>query len=391
MTIYGSRVGDFENMHLSKPIQDDDAYEHTLDAQSAIRWMVPFTNLLIGTASAEFTLNGGSSDAPITPSAALVRPQSFWGSAAIQPIIIGSSILYVQNQASNVRELTYSLERDGYAGENLSVLATHIFEKKKIVKWAYQREPDSVIWCVFDDGTLACMTYLKEHQIWGWHRITTGGVAYYRDVCVVPGEREDIVYVHVARYINGATLWTVERLEPSWAANMEIENAFFVDCGLTYAGPPTSTVSGLDHLEGQTVAVLADGGVRPNAKVVNGAITISPEAQIVSVGIPYVGVLSPLPIQVSSDGDTTHGRFRDVVSLELSVSASVGGAVGWKTNDVVDIKTSPASWGDPLEPMTGWVQLTLNGSASRDLAPVVVQSKPLPMVVRAMVLEVQYA
>lgn len=241
-TIWGSQIANYENMNKTRPVQADSSYEHTIvgDGVNEIMWMVSFGDLLVGTAGAEhklFANNGGS----ITPLDAVAKAQSYWGSAGIAPLVIGNSVLHVGAKETGVRDLFFSLEKDGYAGNDLSVLADHFFDGHTIMDWTYQQKPDSVVWAVRDDGVLLGMTYLKEHEIWGWHLHETDG--RFRSVVTVPGETEDILYAVIEREINGQTKYYLEKYAPKWRASDGIENAFYVDSGLSTVGKPITAIT----------------------------------------------------------------------------------------------------------------------------------------------------
>lgn len=184
---YLSRSGDFENFRKSRPLQDDDPVEYLIASGSidAIAWAASFGDLLLGTSGSEYKASGNGS--AITPGNITITAQSYWGSAGLAPIIIGNAILHVQRHGAHVRDLFYSLEKDGYAGNDLSILAPHLFEGHRLRQWAYQQTPGSVLWIVRDDGLLLALTYLKEHDIWGWSRHPTAGDAAHGQRRAVAG------------------------------------------------------------------------------------------------------------------------------------------------------------------------------------------------------------
>ena len=79
-------------------------------------------------------------------------------------------MILVQSQGRKVYALGYDLNVDGYTGSELSILSWHIFEGRAIVDMAYQKEPDSLLWFVLEDGTCAVCTYNPEHEVIGWSR-----------------------------------------------------------------------------------------------------------------------------------------------------------------------------------------------------------------------------
>lgn len=223
-TFYMSRTGDFENFRKSRPLQDDDPVEYMVASGSmdAIQWMASFGDLLLGTSGSEYKATG--ENGVITPKNAAITAQSYWGSAGLAPLVIGNSILHVQRHGSRVRDLFYSLEKDGYAGNDLSIMAPHLFEGHTILQWAYQQTPGSRIWCVRDDGILLVLTYLKEHQIFGWSRHVTQGRVL--SVAAISGDNGDVVLMAVQREVGGRPRVFLERLAEPFAPDTAVENAF---------------------------------------------------------------------------------------------------------------------------------------------------------------------
>ena len=230
-SFFMSRTGDYENFRKARPLQDDDPVEYMLASGSIdeIRWMASFGDLLIGTSGAEYKAT--SSGAAITSSDVQISVQSYWGSSGLAPLIIGQSVMHCQRSGSHVRDLYYSWESDGYAGNDLSLLAPQLVESHHIMQWAFQQSPGSNIWAVRDDGVLLCLTYMKEQNVYGWSRHVTQGKVL--SVAVISGSQEDVVMLVVEREVGGAKKYFLERLAGRFRDTDGIEEAFYVDCGLT--------------------------------------------------------------------------------------------------------------------------------------------------------------
>ena len=387
-TVYASQTGNYKGFFQRSPLLDDDPYEFTLASGSidAINWMASFGELLLGTGSAEYQMTGGND--PITPSNVQVKAQSYWGSAQLMPLIIGNSILHVQKQGAHVRDLFYSLEKDGYVGNDLTVLAPHLFEGYSLRQWTYQQAPNSVIWIVRNDGTLLALTYMKEHDIWAWSRHETSG--QYRSVCAITGEYEDNLFMVVKRTINGTTKYYLELMQQKWIASDGIEDAFFVDCGLSYYGTPATTISGLGHLEGKAVAVLADGSPVEGLTVASGSITLPYAASVVHVGLPYTSVLAPMPYEADARDGSTLGRLRTVGLSRIRVLDTVGGKYGSSETDLYDFPYLPDNWGAAVQPYSGDLEFSPDTQHTSQTTVYVTQDRPLPMTVIALILDVSY-
>lgn len=252
-TVWTTQTGNYKNLSVSSPTKDDDAITFTIAAQqvNAVRHVVPLSSMVLLTSGGEWRVNSG--DGAMTPSNISLKPQGYRGATDIPPLIIGNTVLYVQ-RGEIVRDLTYTFESDSFTGNDLSVLARHMFDGYEIMAWAYAQSPDSIVWAVRSDGTLLGFTYLREHQVWAWHRHVTDG--YFESVAVITEGNEDAVYVIVRRTVGGATKRFIERLHSRVFDS--IEDAFCVDSGKTLDEPIAITAASV-HSTTHKVTVTAAG------------------------------------------------------------------------------------------------------------------------------------
>lgn len=238
--IWMTKSGTESNMSYSLPTRDDDRIEFRVAAREAntIRHIVPLTQLVLLTSSAEWRITSVNSDA-LTPSSISVRPQSYVGANNVQPVIINNTMLYGAARGGHVRELGYSWQSQGFITNDLCLRSAHLFDNENIVDMAYSKAPQPLIWMVSSSGKLLGLTYVPEQQIAAWHQHETDGTF---ETCTVVAEGdEDVLYVVVKRTINGVTKRYVERLESRHYDDPV--DAFFVDCGLTYDGRNTSSTT----------------------------------------------------------------------------------------------------------------------------------------------------
>ncbi len=255
-TFWGSRVGDFQNNNISTPVQDDDAYKRSVDSDQVneIRWMERLRDLIIGTSGGEFKLAPGEN----TPTSLKLEDQSSWGVSDIQPIKIGTTLLFVDGSNKRVRDLLFSFATDGYEGSDLTILAQHLFETYEISQWCYARQPDSLVWTVRSDGDAPVLAYNKEHQVNGWCVMDTDGT-FESAASIQTTDGTNDVYFIVKRTINSVTKRYIEKLHPR--TFIDIEDAYFVDCGLTYDGSRAVTLTpGTGALTQGTTAVVFTAG-----------------------------------------------------------------------------------------------------------------------------------
>lgn len=400
-SFFMSRTGDYENFRKSRPLQDDDPVEYMLASGSIdeIRWMASFGDLLIGTSGAEYKAT--SSGAAITSSDVQISVQSYWGSSGLAPLIIGQSVMHCQRSGSHVRDLYYSWESDGYAGNDLSLLAPQLVESHHIMQWAFQQSPGSNIWAVRDDGVLLCLTYMKEQNVYGWSRHVTQGKVL--SVAVISGSQEDVVMLVVEREVGGAKKYFLERLAGRFRDTDGIEEAFYVDCGLTSRRETAAEMmTGLGHLEGADVVALADGSPVEGLKVADGAVTLPYAAKVVTVGLNYVSALSPLPLETDTQQGATLGKRRAYGKCVLRLYRSVGGkyaatepgdlfdVAGWKGRTAYDLPFLPEKYGEACQPFSGDIEISLPSGQDADTSLWLMQDRPMPFRVVAIMADVDF-
>jgi len=391
--IRGSKTGDYEN--FTPGTDDDDSLDFTIAGRqiNKIEWLEPRESLIVGTNGSEWKLSPESTTEALTPTNVSAKQQTNYGCADIMPITVGHSTLFVQRALRKIREFTWQLETEGYVAPDMTLLAEHITEGD-IAEMAYQQEPYSIVWVRLADGGLVAMTYLRDQDVVGWHKHPINGDV--ESIACIPGDGYDELWMIVKRTINGSSVRYVEMLEEFFHDDAETFednnglNAFFVDCGITYNSTATTTIAGLDHLEGETVAVLADGAVRNNATVTGGQITLSRSASVVHVGLAYTGTLQPMRPEVGFKDGTWQGEIKRIHGATVRVYESGTFKHGRDAShlDSALFKTSDVAMGTPPALFTGDKKISYEGSYDTDARLMIVQDKPLPLTVIAIITEV---
>lgn len=232
-----TQTGVFYNFATSTPLRDDDAIIATLAARriNEIRHLIPLSDLVFLTTGAEFRVKGAG-DAAFTPSTINIKPQSYYGSTALRPIVAGDLALYMA-PGNFIRELSYEFATDKFTGRDITALARHLLDYNQIVDWAFAPSPYDLIWLIRDDGTALVLTYQNEQKVYAWTRASTQGD--FKSVAVVREGDKDIPYFLVRRTINGTVKQFVERLDEREFT--DLQDAFCVDAGLTLDVPITIT------------------------------------------------------------------------------------------------------------------------------------------------------
>lgn len=395
-----SQSASYENFGVSSPAKASDAVTFRIKARQVneIRSMLAARGLMLLTSGAEWIVSGGSNSDAITPSAIKIDNQGYRGSAKVQPILVGNMVLFAQGRGGVIRDFGYEFANDSYTGKDLTIMARHFFEDRNIKAWAYAQAPYSMVWVVLDNGSLVTLTYMKEHDVWAWTEQASAADAVFEDVTVIAEGNEDVPYFVIRRNIGGVWKRYIERLHTRVFET--INDAFFVDCGLTYSGAPVSKIIGLDHLAGMEVVALADGNVVRGLTVgaVAGGIGVMlpNAASKVHIGLPMEATLETLDLdlgQVQGLG-TVQGRQKTVSNVAFRVENTRGIWIGppgaTQENDrLVEYKQrSTEAWNEPIRMYTGDLEITPMWDWNTHGSVVVKQFDPLPMTILAIMPEI---
>ena len=387
-TLWASVSGDYENHKYGT--NDDDALNYTINTQdmNTIEWLAPTKVLAIGTANGEFTLSATQISDPVTPTNVKITPQTTFGSATdVKPLRVGSVILFLQRAGRKLREYAYQFDTDSFVAPNMNVLADHITESG-VLELAYQQEPSQIVWAPRTDGVLTGMTYERTEDVVGWHRHTIGGGIVESAVTVPHWDGDqDVLWLIVRRTIDGNTVRYVEYVEKY----MTGEYAFFLDCGLTYDGSPVTAISGLDHLEGEEVAVLVDGAVHPNRTVSAGAINLQLAGSVVNVGLPYTATIKTMPIDIATNAGTSfidEKRAHKIVMQLYQTGPGLWYGPNVNEMDEYAVRSSQDNMDSPVPLFTGFTEALPWPSGSERGPQLMIQHRlPLPCTVVALIPE----
>lgn len=474
-TIWGSKSYTYTDYALDGS-NDDDALNLELASNESndIKWIASGKPLIAGTYGGEYVVEAGDG-AVLTPSNANAIKQTGWGSEAIIPKKIGNFFYYIQRFAKKIRELFYFWDLDTYKSVDKTILSPHITDDG-IIEMAYQQNPDTVLWCVTSQGTLATMTREIDQDVSAWARQTTDGA--YESIATIPSldRAFDEIWVIVRRTIGGSTKRYIERFmsqelpdrqDQCWyvhsglyydaytatslaptaatltlptsasvtgatvtvtcntayfaAADVgqriraidtdgttlgelkitgytsstvvvgEIRKAFASTTYSTgYWGLSVTDISGLDHLEGKEITVLADGGTsKPNQTVSSGSITLPYDAFYVVAGLGYTQLLKTLPQEAGSQRGTSQGKIQRINQVAFKVNRShkgfyTGGALD--TLDKVQFRDPSTLMGTPEQLYTGTIPNISFRSNYEYGAPLIISNEdPLPIELLAII------
>jgi len=458
-----SRPYIFSSLAESVPLQEDDAFRIQLVARQrqTINHMVMLKRFLIFTDSAEWTLNTIENRALSLATADPVVETQYGAKPNLRPIVVGNRILFVQNKTGAVLDMGYEFTADAFKADELTRLSRDLFKNKEIVAWDYAVHPHNLLFCVMSDGTLNIMTYVREHEIWGWTSSNTQGK--FLDVACVTEIDHEGVYFQVERVIDGVTTYFIERFNVDLTG--KLQNMVFSDCAISYvdgragvahsvtpgqvlinttgltagkrvriersatehwiglvssvsggtayispggygttsfseeiAGDVevlimTDAITGLDHLNGETVWALIDGKVLKDIVLTDGTFTPEYPAARIHIGLPFFTRVETLDM----DADAVKGQFREKTIHEISINVQDSRSVfiGVEHADFPMEKITPrdsdTNMHDANAPLNGTFDLRQHISWKNTTEIIIESNDPLPMNILNIAPDIRYA
>lgn len=177
-TSWISKTSNYYNFNVSDPLVDSDAINVNLPSRqiNGINGLISLRAMVALTTASEWSIESISGvSAPLTPDTVYQRVHGFDGSQGVRPVLIGNRAIFIQVLGKVVRDIGYELVYDSFVGANLSIFSNHLFQFNTIVDMAYQKNPDSIVWMVRNDGQLISLTYLREQTMVSFARHDTNG------------------------------------------------------------------------------------------------------------------------------------------------------------------------------------------------------------------------
>jgi len=326
-TYWGSNTSDYENFAPSDvdgTITDAHSFTYNLATEefNSINWILSFRSLLTGTTGSEFRLY--SSGPVLTPGDRVANRESSFGTADIKPIIIDNFIVFLQRLERKLRLFEYEYTTDSYTGPDLTLLADHL-TLGGITCMAFQKEPYSILWVAKRNGELLSLVIDKDQKVYAWntHSLAGGKV---KSIAVIPSDyyRQDTVFFIIERVVDGQTVKYIEIMSPEFSDDKEHKEACFLDCSLRYQGPATKVITGLDHLEGETVYIMNEGAPEKPVEVIDGSITLDYALTDAQIGLGYEAWIETLEPALNLQGKSYRNSKKQITDLVLSIYRSLG-------------------------------------------------------------------
>lgn len=355
-TLWTSVAGDYENFQFQDGgVQSADmAVTITFGASrnDRAKWCEPIGDvLMIGTASGEFSVGPQSTSEPFGPGNVAVRRASGYGCSGLKPVPVAQSLMFVERNGIRVREARYNIEVDGIASRDLNIYADHIFKRGGCCGLAHQRLPFGILWGITSRGQLKGFTYQAEQQVWAWHTHNLGGsglglngLPAVKSIACISGPDgfADDLWMCVERRINGVTTYHIEVIG-AWLSHSilsyvnvddltDVRDVQFLDDAVQkFVGAGATTITGLSHLNNESVAAVIDGQYQPAKMVTGFAIALTyaaDEACRAWVGFNVNADVVPVPLVGQSEKGTAQGKKSRISHVTIRVQGANRALIG---------------------------------------------------------------
>ena len=372
--IWMSAVDDYQNFEMSEI--DDAAMDLTINSGQIdeIRWLVPQERLVIGTAGSEWSLGASDERKAITPTGFDLKRKTSYGSNNVQALLVNSAVLFLMRQSRKAREWTPNYNLQDYVAPDLTILSEHITEDG-ISEWAYQQQPDNVLWCIRGDGTLVGFTYERDQNVTGWHRHVNTAFNF-ESVAVLPRDNEeDEVWVSV----NMSGTRMIGRLN-----DREFDKTAYTSewAGADLYVDYQSSGDAL-HLASKTVELVVDGVPKGTQTVTAGGDVTGATGTVNIVGLPFTSKVAPLYINADNQYGTSKGSKTDCRKATVRFKDTYSAKVGQTLNDLETVVFNEYDTALYTEDAETWFD-----NASEFLQTLyIVQEDPMPCTVLCVVAE----
>ena len=381
--VWFSAIGDYEN--FEEGVNDADSFATSIQSSNEILWIEALNGIIVGTASDEWVIKSDNIESPLTPTKYSVQRKTSYGSAKIQPIVVHETVLCVNYTKRKLLELFIDSEYGGFKVVDLTELAENV--TTGLIKGVFlQKNPDNCVWLYLEDGTLISLMYNRNQEIVAWSKHPAQADSEFMSGCVLPSSNEDQVWFAVKRTINESEVAYIEVLQPRELT--DLSSSFFVDSGIVDTGT-SNTITGLDHLEGETVFALVDGAYDGEFTVTGGSITLNttPASKTI-VGLSYASILKPMRIVSNGPDGTSLTAETRISELKVVFQNTLGARYGNDADNLFDIDFSDSRWENTeliSGLFTGDVDVSMPNGISRQNPIIIENSKPFPMNIKGLV------
>lgn len=413
LNLWMSKLANYTEFRLNTNLQNSDSTMEPLPEDSVwlrltgsrvnpIMWLLDMEQLLVGTNQSEIRVQGRDLDAALTPATAGYKVQSRYGSMNTKAIMLGESAMFCSRTGRDVYTLDYQDFGYRFKAAPLNLLAPEVTEPG-VKELHSMSEPEPIAWCILTDGTLAGCTYIKDQQIYAWHKHTTNGKII--SGAIIPGNLGDQFWLAVER--NGSVY--IELLQQPFDYNSpNAVDTVFMDSMLSGTPGIAGQIAGLVHLIGRTVQVVSNGSYIGDVVVDNAGIVYDSKIAAnlpACVGLAYEAEMQPMRPNYSIPRSGTMGNVgqsihfnKRITEVMLRVLGSIKGEIRAEYQQAVagveeaelgqwqQIIAFPYKAMGSIPPpcRTETVLIPLSGNSSRDGLVRVRQVAPFPLFITAL-------
>lgn len=359
-----------------------------------IVWVLPTGVLVLGTRSGEWVVRGQSTYERLTAQNARAIPQGTKGSAVHQPVMVAGGAVYIGRSRKRLHYAKFDAVTEQIEFQDFTTFSRHMLQANAMqLAWCF--DPHQVLWVRMADGTLNGITLMPEQDVTAWHRrpFLNGKVLQIAAIQAADDSRTEL-WLGIERQINGRTRRYYEVMQPYFEATNpetpDASTAWFLDSALaTAAGTgPFSTVNNLDHLEGQDVAIFADGKMLAPGRVTDGRIDLPRPSRNIVVGLPQTWRIRTLPVETNTNKGPTKGVSKASNRVTLHVHESAGGTVRMNNAPSSDIfPTAGVRPAAPLLLFSGVINTTIDPISAEEMQVTLEGSDALPFTLLGLTVE----
>jgi len=385
-TVSGSFT-DFKPVNASGDVSASEALSLTVDAAdvNVIRWLSDEERaLMVGTSGGEWIVRPYKIGEVLSATNISVKRSTANGCAALMPVRVDRASVYVQRLGKKVRELAYVYEIDGFRSPDMTIVSEHI-TGNGITKLALMREPQPIIWAVREDGKLLSFTYDRQQSVLAWAMHDVGGVVESIAVISDPGGGSEQRRVVDGRSIQGASEQFKEIMTVFNGESAGKAYANYSDLSLSVSGTATSSISGFDHLESETLSIWADGTLHPDVVVTSGAITLNDSYSYVVAGLAYTRRVQLLPIEAGAADGTAQGKTKRIHRVSVRLNNTMYLKCGHRVDKMQEVifRDTEDVMGDSYALFTGDKVFNWGGDYDTEGAIIIENDSPMPMTILA--------
>ena len=374
-------------------ITDSNGLTFTLDSDTldVIKWLGEGKKLAMGTSAGVYMLYGSETNLTVTPFRFTINRETSFSTTNVDPVLVSNSVIYSQIGGKEIQQLSLNKGLGGqWDASKISLKGYDIIKTSKITKMIWQERPNGIIWCLMEDGRLLTLCYDFKLEFMAWSEQIIGGTnAKVLDIDLLPKASHDQLWLLVQRTIGGSTVQYVETLGrfPQEGA-LDRDDYVFSDSAVTGNVASDKIISGLAHLNNESVQIYYGGMQHVNKTVANGTVTLNHTEGSRSVtGLAYTAEMDTLE---PSAPPNQFSYSKRLINLAVLLEESLG--IQLEYNDLSEellFRTTGDAMGRKIDLFSGTRKLSLSLIGWDNHTVKIRSNGPFPMQINALVIEAE--